>query len=151
MQFSLFHYSLTKIWCHVYRAMPCIRRRMPKRYAKYGLFLLSCDSQVVWATTMGNECFMITIYIYMYMYIYICIYIYVYIIVQPFMISFSPKYFIADFFMIFGFCFGKWSFITVMVVLWKLQSPNWNAQVFWKLLWQFITIRSIQEDFSGFL
>ena len=43
----------------------CIRRRqMPKRYAKYGLFLLSRDYLVVWATMMGNECFMITIYIY---------------------------------------------------------------------------------------
>ena len=39
---------------------------MPKRYAKYGFFLLSRDYQVVWATMMGNECFMITIYIYIY-------------------------------------------------------------------------------------
>ena len=30
---------------------------------KYGLFLLSRDYLVVWATMMGNECFMITIYI----------------------------------------------------------------------------------------
>ena len=35
---------------------------MPKRYAKYGLFLLSRDYQVVWATMMGNECFMIILY-----------------------------------------------------------------------------------------
>ena len=43
----------------------CIRRRrMPKRHAKYGLFLLSRDSLVVWATMMGHECFMITIYVY---------------------------------------------------------------------------------------
>ena len=47
----------------------CIRRRrMPKCYAKYSLFLLSRDYQVVWATMMGNECFMITIYIYIYIY-----------------------------------------------------------------------------------
>ena len=42
-----------------------IRRQMPKRYVKYGLFLFSRDYQVVWATMMGNECFIITIYIYM--------------------------------------------------------------------------------------
>ena len=34
-----------------------------------GLFLLSCDCLVVWATMTGNECFMITIYIYIYIYI----------------------------------------------------------------------------------
>ena len=39
---------------------------MPKRYAKYGLFLLSHDYQVVWATMMGNECFMVCMYIYIY-------------------------------------------------------------------------------------
>ena len=45
----------------------CIRRRrMLKRYAKYGLFLLYRDYLVVRATMMGNECFMITIYIYIY-------------------------------------------------------------------------------------
>ena len=63
----------------------CIRRRqMSKRYAKYGLFLLSRDYQVVWATMMGNECFMImiTMYIlYIYVYIYYTIYIvYIYYI-----------------------------------------------------------------------
>ena len=37
----------------------CIRRRrMPKCYAKYSLFLLSRDYLVVWATMMENECFM---------------------------------------------------------------------------------------------
>ena len=36
----------------------CIRRRrMPKRNAKYGLFLLSRDYLVGWATMIGNECF----------------------------------------------------------------------------------------------
>ena len=36
----------------------------PKRYEKYGLFLLSHDYLVVaWAAMLGNECFMV-IYIY---------------------------------------------------------------------------------------
>ena len=64
----------------------CIRRKkMPKRYSKYGLFLLSLDYLVIWANMMGNECFLwlwlpyIYIYIiYIYIYIYI-IYIYIYI------------------------------------------------------------------------
>ena len=64
----------------IYLLKRCIRRRrMPKRYAKYGLFLLSRDHLVVCATMMGNECFIITIYIYI-IYIYnIYIYIYIYI------------------------------------------------------------------------
>ena len=39
---------------------------MPKRYAKYGLFLLSRDYLVVWAAMMGNECFTITIYVFLF-------------------------------------------------------------------------------------
>ena len=30
-------------------------------YAKYGLFLLSLDYLVVWATMMGDECFIISV------------------------------------------------------------------------------------------
>ena len=63
----------------------CIRkRRIPKLYAKYGLFLLPHDYQVAYATMMRNECFMIYIYICIYIYkyiiyIYIFLYIYIYI------------------------------------------------------------------------
>ena len=42
------------------------RRRMLKRYVKYGLFLLLRDYLVVLETMMGNEFFMITIYRYTY-------------------------------------------------------------------------------------
>ena len=41
---------------------------MSKRYTKYGLFLLSRDYLVVWATMMGNECFMIVIYLFIYLF-----------------------------------------------------------------------------------
>ena len=48
---------------------------MPKRYAKYGFFLLSRDYLVVRATMMGNDCFTITTNIYIYIYIYIYVHI----------------------------------------------------------------------------
>ena len=67
----------------------CIRRRRtPKRYVKYVLFRLPCDYQVVWATMMGNECFMITIiYIYIYIYIlYVCVFVCIF---HPFQLSAS--------------------------------------------------------------
>ena len=39
---------------------------MPKRYAKYGFFLLSRFYLVVCATMTGNECFIITIYVFLF-------------------------------------------------------------------------------------
>ena len=52
---------------------------------------MSRDYQVVWATMMGNECFMITIYIYIYIYI-IYIYIYVYTFTYIYIIYIIYKY-----------------------------------------------------------
>ena len=54
---------------------------------EYGLFLLSRDYQVVWATMMGLECFMVTIYICIYIYIYVYVYIYIYIYILFFLIN----------------------------------------------------------------
>ena len=46
----------------------CIsKRRMSKCCAKHGLFLLSCDYLVLWATMIGNEYFVI-IYLSLYVY-----------------------------------------------------------------------------------
>ena len=50
------------IYIHIYLLRGCIRRRMPKCYAKYTvLFLLSHDFLVVWAIMMENERFIVTI------------------------------------------------------------------------------------------
>ena len=67
------------------------------------------------------------------MYIYIHIYI-IYITFQQFIIKFSSKYLVTKFFMIFGFCFGKSSFVTVTTTLWKSESPVSNTQVLGKSL-----------------
>ena len=54
------------------------RRQIPNRYAKYGLFFLSPDCLVIWATMMGNE----YIYIYIYIYICVCMYVCIYILAK---------------------------------------------------------------------
>ena len=41
--------------------------------------------------------------------------------------------------------------MTVTTNLWKSDKPVSITQEFWKLLGQFVKIRSMQEGFSGFL
>ena len=52
---------------------------------------------------------------------------------------------------ILGFCLGKCDFKTDAVVLWKSESPISKTLVFWKLLRQFVRIKSMHEGLWGFL
>ena len=52
---------------------------------------------------------------------------------------------------IFGFCFFMENFITVNIILWKSENAVSTVTKFWKLFDLFVIIRSMQENFNGFL